>query len=129
MPPFAALSGRTRTDHSAGCSPPRSAGTAAGWRPASVIAAPAIAQTQSTNPADQPSTPLPYDPGHDSNTPRSNAIAAESAPGVAAANRDVAAQARMDGHAVTAVNAANDARYQADVAAYRHELMLRGLKG
>lgn len=33
-----------------------------------VIAAPAIAQTQSTNPADQPSTPLPYDPGHDSNT-------------------------------------------------------------
>lgn len=90
-----------------------------------VIAAPAIAQTQSINPADQPSTPLPYDPGHDSNTPRSNAIAAESAPGVAAANRDVAAQARMDGHAVTAVNAANDARYQADVAAYRAAMRAR----
>lgn len=88
-----------------------------------VIAAPAIAQT--TDPADQPSTPLPYDPGHDSNTPRSNAIAAESAPGVAAANRDMHAQIRMEDTAVGAVNAANDARYQADVAAYRAAMRAR----
>lgn len=96
-----------------------------------IVAAPAaVAQTGQTaqpaaNPADQPSTPLPYDPGHDSNTPRSNAIAAESAPGVAAANRDMRAQVRMDNHAVTAVNAANEARYQADVAQYRAAMRAR----
>lgn len=92
-----------------------------------VIAAPAIAQSanQATNPADQPSTPLPYDPGHDSNTPRSNAIAAQSAPGVAAANADMQAQIRMDDGAVNAVNAANDARYRADVAAYRAAMRAR----
>lgn len=92
-----------------------------------VIAAPVIAQTgtQATSPADQPSTPLPYDPGHDSNTPRSNAIAAETAPGVAAANRDMHAQIRMDDTAVNTVNAANEARYQADVAAYRAAMRAR----
>lgn len=59
------------------------------------LVAPAFAQTSPANPpspADQPSTPLPYDPGHDRNTPRSNAIAAETAPGTAAANNAVAAQ-------------------------------------
>ena len=59
------------------------------------FAAPALAQTNpadQTSPADRPSTPLPYDPGHDRNTPRSNAIAAETAPGVAAANAEVASQ-------------------------------------
>ncbi len=90
-----------------------------------VIAAPVVAQTQTTNPADQPSTPLPYDPGHDSDSARSNAIAAESAPGVAAANRDMRAQVRMDNHAVNAVNAANEARYQADVAQYRAAMRAR----
>ena len=92
-----------------------------------VIAAPVIAQTgtQATSPADQPSTPLPYDPGHDSNTPRSNAIAAETAPGVAAANRDMHAPIRMDDTAVNTVNAANEARYQADVAAYRAAMRAR----
>ena len=88
-----------------------------------VVAAPVIAQT--TNPADRPSTPLPYDPGHDSNTPRSNASAAESAPGVAAANRDMHAQVRMDDKAANAVNTANEARYQADVAAYRAAMRAR----
>jgi hypothetical protein len=56
------------------------------------LAAPVVAQTAAPNAADQPSTPLPYDPGHDSTTPRSNAIAAETAPGVADANNQVAAQ-------------------------------------
>jgi hypothetical protein len=57
-----------------------------------VLGAPALAQT-APNPADQPSRPLPYDPGHDSTSARSDAIAAETAPGVAAANNEVAAQA------------------------------------
>ena len=70
------------------------------------LGAPAFAQTAAPNPADQPSTPLPYDPGHDSNTPRSNAIAAETAPGVAAANAEVAAQASPS--AIDPVQAAQD---------------------
>lgn len=53
------------------------------------LGTPALAQT---SPADGPNTPLPYDPGHDSTTPRSDAIAAETSPGVAAANNEVAAQ-------------------------------------
>lgn len=79
-----------------------------------VLAAPAVAQT---NPADQASAPLPYDPGHDSNTPRSNAIAAETAPGVAAANQEVAAQAQATG--------VNSPQYQQDLAAYRAALRAR----
>ncbi|WP_203310461.1 MULTISPECIES: hypothetical protein [Sphingomonas] len=88
-------------------------------------AAPAVAQTQTTNPADQPSTPLPYDPGHDSTSARSNAIAAASAPGVAAANAQVAAQAQMQGGAVDAVNAADSADYRADVRRYRAAMRAR----
>ncbi|MGP7796267.1 hypothetical protein [Sphingomonas sp. CLY1604] len=84
-----------------------------------IAAAPVLAQTQTASPADQASTPLPYDPGRDSNTPRSNAIAAETAPGVAAANAETLAQARLQDGAANAVNAANDARYAADVRRYR----------
>jgi hypothetical protein len=85
-----------------------------------VVGAPALAQTApAPNPADQPSTPLPYDPGHDSNTPRSNAIAAETAPGVASANDAVAAQVQARGPAT------DTPEYRQDVAAYRAAMRAR----
>ncbi len=56
---------------------------------------------------------------------RSDAIAAQTAPGVADANRSIAAQARMQSGAVTAVNAAQDARYRADVQRYRAAMRAR----
>lgn len=89
-------------------------------------AVPALAQqAQTASPADQPSRPLDYDPGHDSTSARSDAIAAQTAPGVAAANADVAAQASLQSGAVPAVNAANEARYAADVAQYRAAMRAR----
>ena len=90
-----------------------------------IVAAPALSQMQTTSPADQPSTPLPDATAQDGNTPRSNAIAAETAPGVAAANRDVGAQARLQTGAAAAVNGANDARYRADVRRYRAAMRAR----
>ncbi|MFN3433221.1 MAG: hypothetical protein ACK4ZY_02385 [Sphingomonas sp.] len=90
-----------------------------------IVAAPAFAQTQAANPANQPTTPLPYDPGHDSTSARSNAIAAATAPGVADANAEVLAQARLQNGAAPAVNAANEARYAADVANYRAAMRAR----
>ncbi len=90
-----------------------------------IVAAPAAAQTQTASPADRPSTPLPHDPGHDSTSARSDAIAAASAPGVADANAELLAQARFQDGAATAVNAANDARYAADVANYRAAMRAR----
>lgn len=83
---------------------------------AALIAAPVCAQT-SPNPADQPSTPLPYDPGHDSTSARSDAIAAETAPGTAAANAEVAARA--------SATPVDTAQYQQDLAAYRAALRAR----
>lgn len=86
-----------------------------------VLAAPALAQTTAPNPADQPSTPLPYDPGHDSNTPRSNAIAAETAPGVAAANAQIAAEASHS--AIDPVQATKDRlAYRAAMRARHREI-------
>jgi hypothetical protein len=81
------------------------------------LAAPGLAQTAAPNPADQPSTPLPYDPGRDSNTPRSDAIAAETAPGVAAANNQVAAQ--------TSPSAIDPVQATKDRLAYRAALRAR----
>ncbi|MGR6330059.1 hypothetical protein ACU5AX_13410 [Sphingomonas sp. XXL09] len=89
-----------------------------------LVTAPVAAQTQTSNPADQPSTPLPYDPGHDSNSARSNAIAAQTAPGVAAANQQSAAQAQVQADAATAVNLANSAEYQADLRRYRASMRM-----
>ena len=82
-----------------------------------VIGAPALAQTSAPNPADQPSTPLPADPGHDSDTPRSNAIAAETAPGTAAANDAIAAQ--------TSPSAIDPVQATKDRLAYRAALRAR----
>lgn len=79
------------------------------------LGAPALAQT--ANPADQPSTPLPYDPGHDGNTPRSNAIAAETSAGVADANAEVAAQ--------TSPSAIDAVQVTKDRLAYRAALRAR----
>lgn len=73
---------------------------------AALIAAPALSQTAPT-PAPTPATQA------------DDAIAAQTAPEVAAANRQVGAVAKFDTGAVTAVNAANEARYQADVRRYR----------
>lgn len=85
------------------------------------LGAPSLAQTAAPNPADQPSTPLPYDPGHDSTTPRSNAIAAETAPGVAAANDEVAAQASPS--AIDPVQATKDRMaYRAAMRARHHTM-------
>lgn len=72
-----------------------------------VVAAPGLAQTAS--PADQ----------------RNDAISAQTAPGVADANRSVAAQARFQAGAADAVNAAQDARYRADVQRYRAAMRAR----
>lgn len=77
-----------------------------------MAAAPVVAQTQS--PA-----------GQDNDSARSNAIAAQTAQNVAAANDEVAAQARLQGGAAAAVNAANDARYTRDVARYRAAMRAR----
>lgn len=82
---------------------------------AALIAAPATAQT--TSPADAPSTPLPYDPGHDGTNARSDAIAAETAPGTAAANAEVAQQ--------TPRTAVDTAQYSRDLAAYREAVRAR----
>lgn len=79
--------------------------------------APALAQTSTPNPADQPSRPLPYDLGHDNTSPRSNAIAAETAPGVAAANAEVAQQVQP--------SAVDTAQYQKDLDAYRAAMRAR----
>lgn len=73
---------------------------------ACVLAAPVLAQTAAPSPADQASTPLPYDPGHDSTSARSNAIAAETSAGVADANAEVAAQASAS--AIDPVQATKD---------------------
>ncbi|GAA0671047.1 putative membrane protein YqiK [Sphingomonas insulae] len=90
-----------------------------------IVTVPVVAQAQSARPVAQPNRPLPHDPGQDSSNPRSNAIAAETAPDVAAANREIAAQARLQGGAVAAVNSANEARYAADVARYRTAMRKR----
>ncbi|AXJ97056.1 hypothetical protein DM480_11935 [Sphingomonas sp. FARSPH] len=90
-----------------------------------LAAAPALAQMQATNPADRPSTPLNADLGRDNDSARSNAIAAQTAPGVAAANADVAAQAQLQDNAVAAVNAADSAQYRADVRRYRAAMRAR----
>jgi hypothetical protein len=78
---------------------------------AALIAAPVVAQT----------TPTPPTPTEQ----RDDAVAAETAPEVAAANRQVGAVASFDNGAVTAVNAANKARYQADVRRYRAAMRAR----
>lgn len=75
-----------------------------------IVAAPLAAQT---SPADRPSTPLQHDLGHDNTSARSDAIAAETAPGVAEANRAVAEQAPLPGFKI------DEARYAEDLAAYR----------
>lgn len=82
---------------------------------AALVAAPLAAQT---SPADGPGTPLPYDLGRDNDSPRSNAGALESRPGVIAANREALAQSRASGATI----AGDQARYDADVAAYRAAL-------
>ena len=79
---------------------------------AALIAAPALSQTAPT-PAPTPATQA------------DDAIAAQTAPEVAAANRQVGAVAKFDTGAVTAVNAANEARYQADVRRYRAAMRAR----
>jgi hypothetical protein len=78
---------------------------------AALIAAPVFAQTT-------PASPTPTEQ-------RDDAVAAETAPEVAAANRQVGAVASFDNGAVTAVNAANAARYQADVRRYRAAMRAR----
>lgn len=78
---------------------------------AALIAAPVVAQTTPTPPT--------------STEQRDDAVAAETAPEVAAANRQVGAVASFDNGAVTAVNAANEARYQADVRRYRAAMRAR----
>ena len=80
---------------------------------AALIAAPVVAQTTPVSP-----TPTPTEQ-------RDDAVAAETAPEVAAANRQVGAVASFDNGAVTAVNAANQARYQADVRRYRAAMRAR----
>jgi len=82
---------------------------------AAVLAAPLSAQT---SPADGPGTPLPYDLGRDNDSPRSNAGALESRPAVIDANRQALAESRQNGAAI----AGDQARYAADVAAYRAAL-------
>jgi hypothetical protein len=77
---------------------------------AALIAAPVFAQTTPSAPA--PAAAPAAAQGDD-------AVAAETAPEVVAANREVGAVAQFDNGAVTAVNAANQARYQADVRRYR----------
>jgi hypothetical protein len=77
---------------------------------AALIAAPVVAQTTAPAPA---------------TSPAADAAATETAPEVAAANRQVGAMASFDNGAVTAVNAANAARYQADVRRYRQAMRAR----
>ena len=77
---------------------------------AALIAAPVFAQTTPSAPA--PAAAPAAAQGDD-------AVAAATAPEVVAANREVGAVAQFDNGAVTAVNAANQARYQADVRRYR----------
>lgn len=86
---------------------------------ATVIAAPLAAQT---SPADGPGTPLPYDLGHDNNSPRSNAGALQSRPATSAANRQALAETAQGG----AVVAGDQARYATDVDAYRAALRAHG---
>ncbi len=82
---------------------------------AALLAAPLAAQT---TPADGPGTPLPYDLGRDNDSPRSNAGALESRPGTIAANREALAESRANGATIVG----DQARYDADVAAYRAAL-------
>lgn len=82
-------------------------------------AAPVIAQdTQSQDP-NAPHTPLPYDRGYDKDSPRTEAIDAQSRPAVQAANRAALAGAT----AQSAVHEADSAQYQADLAAYRQAMI------
>lgn len=86
-----------------------------------LAASPLFAQQQTgAAAADRPSKPLPYDLGRDNDSPRSDAVAAETAPGVAAANAEVAAVA-PSGSAV----AVDGARFAQDMAAYRTVVQAR----
>lgn len=76
-----------------------------------MIATPVVAQTQMQ-------TPSPA-------TQQDDAIAAQTAAGVAAANRDIGAEARMQTGAAAAVNVANEARYRNDVRRYRAAVRAR----
>jgi hypothetical protein len=81
------------------------------------LATPALAQTQSSDPA-TPRTPLPYDRGYDKPDPRTDAINRAARPGVQAAN-NAANAATAGGPAVTVTT---DARYEADMADYLAQL-------
>ena len=75
-----------------------------------IAALPVAAQTTTPTPAEQQ---------------RDDAVAAQTAPETAAANQRVDAVSRFDTGAVTAVNAANEARYQRDVRRYRAAMRAR----
>ncbi|WP_235532786.1 hypothetical protein [Sphingomonas sp. Leaf412] len=86
-----------------------------------IVASPLAAQ-QSADP-NAPRTPLPYDRGYDKDQPRTRAINDAERPEVQEANDIALAQSRTVSAPTVAGNAANEARYAADVAAYR--VMLR----
>lgn len=83
------------------------------------IAAPVAAQSNDPN---APRTPLPYDRGYDKDQPRTRAINEAERPAVQEANEIALAQSNTIAGPTVAGNAANEARYAADVAAYRDML-------
>lgn len=83
------------------------------------IAVPVAAQ--SADPI-APRAPLPYDRGYDKDQPRTRAINDAERPEVQEANDLALAQARTLSAPTVMGNAANEARYEADVAAYRNML-------
>ena len=84
-----------------------------------VLAAPIAAQSADPN---APRTPLPYDRGYDKDQPRTRAINDAERPEVQEANDLALAQSKTLAAPTVMGNAANEARYEADVAAYRDML-------
>lgn len=84
-----------------------------------MFAAPLAAQ--GNDPA-APRAPLPQDRGYDKDQPRTRAINEAERPEVQEANDLSLAQARTIAAPTVRGNAANEARYEADIAAYRDML-------
>ena len=76
------------------------------------LAAQAVAPTE-------PSQELPYDRGYDKQTPRHDAVDAVEKPVTETLNTRAAVVASGTRAAVATVNNANEAHYEADMAAYR----------
>ena len=89
------------------------------------LAAPLAAQQSTVQPAPTlpPTTPLPADRGYDKETPRTAAVNSVEAPVTAALNTAVDAHTSGAAAAGAIVNATNQAQYEADMAAYREQVV------